>query len=254
MSRLADVPHIRSAFRQAKDTKTILEIVFKLREIALNHILPAVPLLPRTLSKEVRLAYEKKGISTDWNLRNPDDATQFFLVANGSPISRSQKCAAQLLLSCSHVLETPSILPSLKDTILDAYAGLDFETVELAENFRRNQKAKAKRTRAVNLYDGRSIQQIIGEMLRKPENCEARAPELWRKLFSELDEADADPKEVTDPIDRKKTCYKYRGDEKYKRSKIKIAAAGLGDSGNTRTRSITFGYFQSLVSKARNQS
>ena len=94
------------------------------------------------------------------------------------------------------------MLKEAKTLIPDATTG---------KNFRSNQEKKANLPRLKMLSDEESVDGIIEKLSRKKVSLGdySTAAELWPELSSELDKVGADPEEVLDSRDRRKTKYVY---------------------------------------------
>lgn len=97
-------------------------------------------------------------------------------------------------------------------------------------NHKEAQRRRAQRSRVKVTEDGQTIKQVVERFVRKPEHREEGAPELWSPFFSELDQLELDPEEVTHS-DLRKRHYEY----------------AFGD----KRRKISYGQFANLVSALR---
>ena len=95
------------------------------------------------------------------------------------------------------------------------------------------QRRRAKKPRGRVTDDGKTLRQIIETLVAKPESRDLSAPELWPRLYAELDQLDLDPKEIN-PGKLKKAACSYQFNSKRKR--------------------ITYRRFANLVSEFRNKS
>ena len=117
------------------------------------------------------------------------------------------------------------MLKEAKTLIPDATTG---------KNFRSNQEKKANLSRPKMLSDKESVDGIIEKLSRKRDGLGdySTAAKLWPELSSELDKAEADPKEVLDRCNPRKTKYLY----------------SIANDGK---RTITFHTFENKISTCR---
>lgn len=97
-----------------------------------------------------------------------------------------------------------------------------------------NQAARARKPRG-KTADGRTIGEIVGKLIRKPELLGCSAKELWPHFYAALEEAGLDPQEEGKVKSGRSAgySYEYRG----------------------RRKSISFKHFANAVSDLRkNQS
>ena len=122
---------------------------------------------------------------------------------------------------------------SLKDFMLKEAKTL-IPDATTGKNFRSNQEKKANLPRRKMLSDKDSVDDIIEKLSRKKDSLGdySIASELWPELSSELDKAGADPKEVLDSRNPRKTKYVY-------------------SVANDEERAITLGTFENKISAYR---
>lgn len=177
MNRSEEIPHLRSYFRQcgADDAKK-LELVLRLRDIAIEQLGSVKEKEPRPMSDLDRKLYQAKGIRTEWDFTDYDDAASFSLLVStgriGAALSPSQKSAALLLGACVEALKKKALPPHVQDWILDAYAGLDATAVNTGKRFIAGRKPNS----------GGPIRKIISRFLKK--NPAMKNPELWAAVIA----------------------------------------------------------------------
>lgn len=137
MTRVEEVPHLRSLFRQfGCDEVKKLNLVEVIRDIALCYLPSEVIAKVSTphFSEEVRAAYEAKGVSLEWDLSILGDTGiyAFNAAASHAAISKGEKYAAQLLAYCTKAFEENAVSAQLEQWILDAHMCLDVDAVEKA--------------------------------------------------------------------------------------------------------------------------
>jgi len=98
----------------------------------------------------------------------------------------------------------------------------------------KTQRAKARLPRGRLTEQGETMRDVVASLANTPENRDLTAKELWPKLFALLDETDLSP--VDAPA----------GDDH-----IRYEVWGLKPGSAPRSKTITFGTFSNLVSKAR---
>lgn len=143
MNRSEELPHLRSHFRQCgADNAKKMELVLRLRDVAIKLLEPVKAKNPRPMSELDIEAYQAKGISTEWDFTDYDDATTFGVLVStgtiGAALSPSQKSAAALLSHCSEALRLNALPDRLRDWILDAYPGLDADAVNRGMQQKKN--------------------------------------------------------------------------------------------------------------------
>lgn len=126
MTRSEEAPHLRTHFRMSDDAGR-LNLVLKLRDIAIEFLRPIAAKIPCPISDEARAAYQAEGISLKWDLTTTDDAYNFYFAAQRADLSRSQQSATELLLACTQALEDGAVPNYAQQHILDAYVGLDLD-------------------------------------------------------------------------------------------------------------------------------
>ena len=103
--------------------------------------------------------------------------------------------------------------------------------VEEGKKFRARQSRIAQHPRGKVGDDGKTVNQLIGELAQSAEHKGKGAIELWPLFFSKLDEEGLEPKEIPHGTDNKKFRYEY-------------------DFKDDR-RSITFGRFENVLTQWR---
>ncbi len=106
-------------------------------------------------------------------------------------------------------------------------------TYHLGVQMRQRQSERAKKPRGKLPGDGRTIAQIVADLVRNPEHRDELIKELWPHFRAELECCDLDPKDVesSSVIEKWAYTYEFRG----------------------RRKKITYRHFANLVTKARNQ-
>lgn len=141
MNKIEGATHIRSLFRQfGFDDAKKIELVTQLRDIAIEYLQPVKAKAPRAMSNRAMEAYQAKGISLEWDLTTTD-AYEFFFQARNAGLSPGQQSAAALLYACTEALEEKAVSDRVRQNILDAYAGLDSDAIELGETWTKKQRA-----------------------------------------------------------------------------------------------------------------
>lgn len=95
---------------------------------------------------------------------------------------------------------------------------------EYAHRYRLEQRRRAQKPRPIT-DDGRNLAELVQELMVKPENREAKAADLWPKLYALLEELDLEPEDLGNK-------YSYR-------------------AGGVQPRTIAFRSFTNRVSKIR---
>lgn len=234
MNKFQEVAHYRSAFSQANNTFR-MELVRRLRDIAIEQLTPTLAKIPRPMSDDARECYRTKGISTEWNLRVADEAIVFFLVTKDAEVSASTKYAAQLLSHCTHVLEEPSRFPQMENWILDAYAGIETDNIEYGLKHRTKQKARAKKPRGKLDASGITMQEVIRKLSVRLEYQTLLAKELWPHLHAALDNLGLSPVEAQNEKLPENPSFKY-------------------ETASEKMRAISFKQFANSVSKFRKKA
>jgi len=95
------------------------------------------------------------------------------------------------------------------------------------------QRRRAKKPRGKVTEDGRTLDQVIEQLVSKTGSRDYSAPELWSPFYAELDQLELDPKDMN-PGNMKKAFYSYEF--------------------GTERKTITYRRFANLVSKYRKKS
>lgn len=152
MTRIEEVPHIRSDFRQCgHDEAKKIKTVERIREIALMYLPPAVvaKVPPPYFPDEIRAEYQDEGISLEWNLTIRGDTGVYPFCSTAQhdvSLSPSQQSAVRLLAYCTEAIDKNAVTEQLQLWILDAYAGLDFDAVAKGEIFQNGGRKKGATT------------------------------------------------------------------------------------------------------------
>jgi hypothetical protein len=93
------------------------------------------------------------------------------------------------------------------------------------------QSNRAKRPRGRITEDGKTINQIIADLVLRAEHRDETAKELWPHFSAELERYELNPTERPHPTDHKKCAYAYTVDGRPKR--------------------ISYGQFANVVSRIR---
>lgn len=105
---------------------------------------------------------------------------------------------------------------------------------EIGARHREVQRARAQKPRRKVTEDGRTLSQIIGDLVLRPDSRDQPTKELWPRFFAELDRLELGPKEIEHPTDLSKSAYAF-----------------CDDKGNE--RKIAYGRFANIVSRVRQQ-
>jgi hypothetical protein len=203
MHRVEELPHlIHLLSRLANDEPGMTSLLSKVRRIAAQYVGLENAELTEEGAALLRLSGDRK---------NPRDLTQ--------------QSAFDLIWVCSYALEKKDFSSSIQQKIIALYPMLDEQKAGW-RGYVRLQSAKASEPR------NRLIAEIVEDLVRL--NPDARAKELWPKLYGELDTRGCDPTEEEAAGDLKKNAYSYFLDSKLK--------------------TITMGAFENLISKARKKS
>lgn len=143
MNRCEEVLHLRKLFDLLDDAGK-LKLVLRLRDTAIALLQPVMPKIPRAMSDQTRKAYQSKGISLEWDLTTTD-AFEFGRSALSADLTKSQKSAASLLLSCTYALDKDAVSSDAQQYILDAYAGLGADDTETGRKVKRVLRANLKK-------------------------------------------------------------------------------------------------------------
>lgn len=149
MTRLEEAAHLHRGFRQFSEAGK-LNLVAQIRGIAINFLLPVIAKIPRPMSDYVRKAYQEKGVSLKWDLKN--NPYDFCHAARKAGLSSSQKNACDLLYHCSRVLEDGILSDTRQEGILDNYGKLDLDDVKTGKR-RTKTNQKISSTRKAKLPD-----------------------------------------------------------------------------------------------------
>lgn len=274
MSHQKDMYHIRSAFRQGGFNEALIkELRKEALKVLTPAVIAKVP--PPYFSEEEETAYAAKysafsdeeraaykappseyrafsaahhaayaaiGKSLEWNLTIDGDigatgdyAFFFTATASDSVLTPSQQSAAALLYATLEALEKEALSDRVQQNILDAIGGLDFDAVNMGNDYSKEQSIKAGKPRGKITDDGETIKDIINRLAQDKNSLGeyTPAPDLWSHLWDALDKVGANPVDNRDNSKPRKSFYSYTLD-------------------NGETKTISRGRFETLVGNCRN--
>ncbi len=119
-------------------TMTGLPVIKEMLEDAITVLEPWKGKIQRPMSEETKKKYAEKGIDISWNLHNPNDGFEFYLLASGNKdIPEPLQRAALLLRLCTEAIDLGEIKNDRLGLIISSYRWLD-----AAEVHNRNIAAK----------------------------------------------------------------------------------------------------------------
>jgi hypothetical protein len=183
MNRVEEVPHLRNLFRQL-DGVGRQGLIEKMRDVAINYLKPLELKAKREGLESVKEARRKNGLSSEWNLLDPDDAHEFVFTARRTlKLLAPQKSALVLLLACARAMRQDTLDQVSIDAMLDAYAQVDGVYVDHGKGHSKSQSARAQKKRGKG-DDGRTIEDLVWELDR--EHPDEKPKALWPHMVTAI--------------------------------------------------------------------
>ena len=204
MNKLEESSHIDSAFRQIGNcSEERIKLITTIRDLTIEILEPIVKSVPRNFSNEIIQTYEAKGISLEWNLKSTD-VNEFCFMARRQvdPLIQRKKNAINLLEVCTRALDDEVIISPEEAVkqIVYAYAMLDADAIDMGKELSRSNSIKAKKFRGKVTDDGKTLNEIIKDLVNNPNFEEYSAKELWLVFLGELNTLQVVYEEAHDSI------------------------------------------------------
>ena len=129
-------------------TMTGLPVIKEMLEDVITVLEPWKSKIQRPMSEETKKKYAEKGIDISWNLHNPDDGFEFYLMTNGNKdIPEPLQRAALLVRLCTEVIDFGRIQKDKVGLIISSYRWLD--EAEVHNRVRAAKKSKDKKSKTL---------------------------------------------------------------------------------------------------------
>lgn len=228
MNKLEESSHIDCAFRQiGKCREERIKLISTIRDLAIGILEPIVKRVQRNFSEQIIAAYQAKTISLEWNLKSTDVYEFCFMARRqDDQLIQSKKNAINLLEVCTRALDDRETMSpeEVQRQIVYAYAMLDSGAINMGKELSKSNSAKARKLRGRVTEDGKTLNQVIQNLVNNPYYEGFLAKELWPEFLGKLNSLQIDYEEIQDPLSIK---YYLIGSDKPKIKTFKTFQSNL---------------------------